>query len=620
MPAGSANGQSSELQAYWKALSDAPTIESLSVVPKPAAGAAAEEHIADGLYRLRKYEMTTDRTDALIAIRDLTRAVEKDPDNAWAHYALGVALARGSDMRQRPYAQRSSYKPGIYSLAAAHAPDELLRALELDPTLEGAVIEFAYVAIDLTSVPLMKQAREMLSTEARRGDVRAVFMTAQLENRLGDHQAALEQTATAESLGFDRSGAAIERVIALAAGKAPDSLVAATYFAGVDMLTDAGSERYFAGLVQLSRKKEIDAWRNAGLQARRTLIRDFWRTRAALAGAPVDRQITQLYRKYAAAYRIPGMSVLGGRPEEPHRITLLGKIFPRVKVGDELPTMDVERAAISPEALEYKPAYAKRIAFAWEVLQFRQGPAGGSQVMAGVQILHRSVPTLLDTAGTVDANISIALLDTATNATAHETNRALYTVNALGERAALLFGVSVSAPAVPHALVRVTVENAMGTAGAIAKGTLDIQRFDPDSLTMSDIVLSPPDAAGYFERGDVHVSLAPGRTFTPDEVPTLYYEVYGLRSGETYSTAIDVEKIDTNAWSSLKKMVGSGTQDIRLSFQDVATVSPLYGVQQTRKLGIASLKPGVYRLRITITDSRGRKQIREKEVEIIKPQ
>jgi hypothetical protein len=601
--AASLHAQEPDYATYWARLSDARSVDQISSIPRPDADTRADRFTIDGLQRLRKYELTTDRTDALVAIQNLRRAVEIRPDDAWAHYAYGAALARGSDLRMRPYAQRTSYKPGIYSLAASHAPDELLRAIELDPNLDAAILELAYVALDLTDVKLMNRARALLASDRLADDARALFMHAQIENRLGNSTAALELTDAAVKRGFDRSVAAIERVSALASAKAGDRLVAAAYFDGIDQLTAAGAERYFSGVVQIAGKREIETWRNASLAQRRAWLVDFWRRKEAIHGAPKERQIAALYAKYAVAYRVRGMTVIGGRPEEPHNITLLGRIFPRVKVGGDLLHNAVEYM-ISSRSLDYSPSYTQQLAFAWDILQFRLGDGAESQVVGAVQVVPASVGALRDSAGNIDAVLAISLIDTIVDVSARESAKVQYPMPPGSDGRSLLLGVSVAAPPIPRALVRLSVENAAGNAGGVAKGMVELWRFDPDSLTMSDIVLSPPDAGNSFERGDFKVALAPGRIYTTAQQPTLYYEIYGAADGEKLQTSIEMIAVD------------GGKQALSLAFDEVAANKPIFGVQQSRTIGFSTLRAGLYRLRVTITDSHGRKQARERRVEI----
>jgi hypothetical protein len=133
MCAARVSAQSPDFTDYWKALVQAPTAQAALQVPAPVTDNVPAKEIVGGLQRLRKYEFTMDRTDALVAASHLERAVRLSPNDAWAHYALGAALARGSDMRMRPYDQMSSYKPGIYSMAAAGAPPGRLGARGRDP-------------------------------------------------------------------------------------------------------------------------------------------------------------------------------------------------------------------------------------------------------------------------------------------------------------------------------------------------------------------------------------------------------------------------------------------------------------------------------------------------------
>ncbi len=86
------SAQTNGVPEFWDALHAAPTLSAANSVTRPAAASSAQQRLIDGMLRLRTYELTFDRTDALVATRALEEAVERAPKDPWARYALGAAL------------------------------------------------------------------------------------------------------------------------------------------------------------------------------------------------------------------------------------------------------------------------------------------------------------------------------------------------------------------------------------------------------------------------------------------------------------------------------------------------------------------------------------------------
>jgi hypothetical protein len=278
---------------------------------------------------------------------------------------------------------------------------------------------------------------------------------------------------------------------------------------------------------------------------------------------------------------------------------------------------NVEVKVLKSVYLEFKGRFAKPVMMAWEALQFRLSPEGGSQVIGALQIQPASVRGLADSTGVVDVTVSINVTDTLTDSISHASTRTRFDARSVDPRSGVLLGVAVAAPPVKRAIVRIGIENASAISGAVAEGDIDIDRFAPDSLTMSDVVLSPADSGGgAFVRGDVHVSLAPGRTFRPAETPTLYYELYGLSASEKFTTRIELQPVDFGVLAGIRTLLGRQPVATSFSFDDIANVTENYGAQQVRQLNLANLKPGYYAVKVTVTDSRNRTTTRERFIEI----
>jgi hypothetical protein len=261
---------------------------------------------------------------------------------------------------------------------------------------------------------------------------------------------------------------------------------------------------------------------------------------------------------------------------------------------------------------EFYPAYKDHLAFSWQALQFR-APAGGSLVVAAVAVPAASVEHLHAKLGGLYAALTISLVDTTAEWVRQETRRTAWPPVDLRPDSWLLSGVSTAAPPGRDVAVRVTLQNEDATAGRIARGTIDVSSFDPDSLTMSDIVIAPQDAAGSLQRGSIKVAIAPGRSFQRNEEPTLYYEVYGTHDKAALRTEVRVVPIRDSLLQRMRTLLGRDDGATAFNFEEKAgAADDVVGLQQSRTIGLTQLLPGAYRIIVRITEvDTGRTTTRE---------
>jgi hypothetical protein len=718
--------------AYWQTLGTTRSVGEARAVPRPSNGPAWRDgDIGAALLKFREYELTFDRTAALEATRGLERVLDRTPKDAFVHYALGTVLARGPDTRARPYAERAVYS--IFSkgtLAAMHAPRELEEALRLDPSLEAAAIELGQLAIDFADFSRpdsaaatksrMRDVLQLLTGDRMPKSSANLMMQSQLQTRLGSHATASALAQKAESAGYDASIASFQRADALFRGRNRDAGTAA-YFDGVNSLTDAGADLYFASMELVLTKREADEWRDATLDQRRPLIRRFWEMRAALAGVTVPERLAEHFRRLAmldgyrsaktsaaptaqsvrAGYHpsvvtqtpeivsivrfgsgarsamfmycrpgwdtlpVPMQPTLQQCQQSPYGRSVLGSLhhgdcpdFPMGHLqadgtssnGRPVPWLTSERespvfeayfnclaAGGSADAMDrqaakglqyaaakratkgesFYPAYAAPLAITWEAFQFH-GPGTGAEVVAAVGVQRESIPALTDSTGSIDATVTMTLVDTTRSAITRSQTPAHTRAMDIGDASYILMQTSTPAPAGNDVALRIRVEGANGNAGAIAYGTIDVERFPDDSLTISDIVLSPEDGEGTFRRGDVRLTFAPGRAFKPGESPSVYYEVYGATPNASLITQISVEPIRGGVEAIVDRVTGAN-HTLTLEFEE-ATTTPLphYGFQLKRAISLQTLEPGSYRMTITVTDPKtGRRASRTRPLVVV---
>ncbi|MBI4544271.1 MAG: hypothetical protein HY703_03650, partial [Gemmatimonadetes bacterium] len=103
LPTAALAQQGSDFSAFQDSISrmDAPALRrSLEASAIGAADSlAAAPLMQRALMALRLYELTGERRDAGQATSAFERATRRFPELAWAHYGLGLALARGPELR-----------------------------------------------------------------------------------------------------------------------------------------------------------------------------------------------------------------------------------------------------------------------------------------------------------------------------------------------------------------------------------------------------------------------------------------------------------------------------------------------------------------------------------------
>jgi hypothetical protein len=652
-----------DLTGYWRDVSTAQsTAELVNLARPPIPEPPLDSTLLTSIRRIRQYELTLDKTDAYLAVRDLLKLVEKAPDNAWAHFALGAMLARGPDIRSRDFAESNAYQPQTYSLAAERAPKELMRALELDPYMDAAAMELGNLALDLGKPELIRNAIDQLTANGRSNNPRSLLLASKLENKLLSPKRAANMAYEARVAGADASLAAYQRALSLFRVEefkgSNDSIAAKIYYSGIDSLTADGADVYYNSIAILVNDRERKAWEAADLEGRKQWLRHFWDMHAGLAGVSPARRVIEHFARVEHAELIehPPMFVnekapvpkrrgffswlLGGKPTvgeihygvmstirhgdpnqaqkflvcpagwdtlpvplQPKLETCMGTDYGKKQYAkrNSATVQDAIDKALRGES--YYPRYNYHIQTAWEFMQFRAAK-GGSEIVATAAVAGDGADKLLSLAGELAPVVTVSLVDTINDWVRVARSSERVSSKAFTADWLMLFNAGVTAPPGKNVALRVAVENATWTAGRIDYGTVDIDAFDPAQLTMSDIVMSPYGGPGGFKRGDVSLTLAPGRTFTPDDVATLYYEVYGATKDQPLVTEVRIEPVRQSTLDQLRAKLGRSDGAVSAQFTERAGASiPQFGLQQTRDVGFKMLVPGEYRIRITVTES-----------------
>ncbi|CAN5878652.1 hypothetical protein BH23GEM9_BH23GEM9_08610 [soil metagenome] len=655
------------LAELWTRLQAATSVEELHEVPLPA-GTAGE--VAGALVQLRRYELRGRRSDALIGRSNLERMAQRSA-SAWTHFALGVSLARGPDLRIVVGDDPDVYFATPYSNAAKQAPRSLKRALELEPTLHEAAYTLAELALDLGDGALLRDALARLEHPTRARQPRALELRARVLHQLDDVTGALNAATLLAERGGDPSLASYLRAMALLRQSGGAAEGAQAYFEGAAMLTETSAKHYFDAIVAVLSPTEIERWRTADRVGRGEFLRRYWEVQAALSGVPLEQRLSEHYLRLAVVRRsgrvaamgapaiggggvVPDARALGvasfadllllrhGDPVRDLRIRFCGQevldiplaLAPTPGKCARSPTSRMreanalwvgatgllqrqsgERAVVGTS---YSPPFAHYLDVVHELLQFR-GSNGLTTLVASVGIPSVSAEHLIES-GVLTARVELSLVDTVTSSVVRQDSIRRFRVDRLPEHGWVLLQSEVSTSIRTDQLYRIGVTNERRSVGRVVGGTVDVQDYTSNDLLLSDVLITPEDGVPSFARGAVRLSLAPAREFTTDEHFTLYYEVYGLEAGEAYRTVILVEPNPGGLAERARALLRGARESISLSFAEQASaVHDIYGVQQIRSVGLNGLVPGSYTVRITVTDAAGRSTARARTLLVGRP-
>lgn len=317
--------------------------------------------------QMRRYELEFRRVDSYEAAFEFRRILRRNSRLACAHYGLGRTLARGPDAFVRLGDGPRDFGPVLYSLAAANAPRELRRALELDSTLVEAATELLRMAGEMRfNENLTETARELPGLVApsvrdwpplRIGEANLVWLEGHPDSAVAmlpdpgtsGWSAAEREEAARVLLDADRPESALEWIEPLTKGPAPSSRArylearallvlpgrdadgVAAYMEGLADADSAALEWYIGDIEPLV-VGIMARWRAAGPDSLRSNVRWWWERSAALSAVTVGQRLSRHFRRLAEARRrYPLRSSLGG--EDPAAV-LLNVAWRRFRVDD----------------------------------------------------------------------------------------------------------------------------------------------------------------------------------------------------------------------------------------------------------------------------------------------
>ncbi|HUP87810.1 MAG TPA: GWxTD domain-containing protein [Longimicrobiales bacterium] len=631
------NAQQYGMRAYFARLPEL-SLEQLRT------DAASKDKLKRSFAALELHMRSGNEPDAARALRYFNEALKADSTNAWAHFGLGLGLAR---VKSKTAAFR------VLNVSPAQAvgimEHELKIALRIDPDLSEAL-------------SVLAEATEKLSQTKDAVPEHLVFDVVST-----GEESSLEKLRGAATLfrnGRDDEGGKL-------------------YFAGLERADSAALQAYINDMQLLATAQEMISVTDGALTKRVEAVRRFWRKRAVRDGITQAQRLGVHYRRMNVAlsrYR-PPMQVLqtdrmaDGRKRQGMERALDDRGLIYIRYGEPNEHLgEPGRTTANPvdfEAWAYHDADGKtriyffsngvfeadpnrrisgderfasfvyandaRAAFISARMEtirlnnFAGMPQNNESLQEDMVRLNRRIkertiekifaalqsdlatpryrkPLIVfsdfatfrgkgctDLVYTVLApvpsfRLNIAVADTFTwNTQALDTTvAARETIGGANLRAT---GVLCTEPD-PNAYVSFSV--ATDSSGATSGGDLRIPDYRGSGLLMSDMLFASTQPGG-FVRGTAHLSLIPPRQFREGEAFRVFYELYNLPRGRRYKTDITLKTVEPNILLRLFKGGSSNT----VSFDDVSNAD---GVLQELRTLIPQVHPGEVLITIKVTD------------------
>ena len=257
------------------------------------------------------------------------------------------------------------------------------------------------------------------------------------------------------------------------------------------------------------------------------------------------------------------------------------------------------------EALEsdsHYPRFTRDLPFFYDLYTFR-GEPGKTAVVAAFAVPAEKLEKTSDERGSYYRfDVSLILADTAIGTVSRTDDSAFVsTKRIIRDDDLLRKHLEVQVPPSASTLQRVIVTDAtVPGIGQLYGGPFPIPDYGGKQLMLSDIALGRPDTTGGWKRGQVTLALVPTSAF-PGGNFSVYYEVYNLPRGNSYSTEITIERLDKGTAAKLRDLLGGG-EDIRIRFSEESTAGPDHTLSELRAVQ-AQLGKGRYRLTVSVRDA-----------------
>src|SRR5688572_8315310 len=241
-------------------------------------------------------------------------------------------------------------------------------------------------------------------------------------------------------------------------------------------------------------------------------------------------------------------------------------------------------------SLAAQPTYP--LPFYYDLYTFR-GAAGRTSVVAAFAVPAGELQREGVESGTrYRFDVTLVLADTALRTVVRRDDSVFVVLpEPLNEEHLLYTQLEVNAPPSRTTVHRVITTDATRPGfGQMFDSTYVIRDYSGMHLMLSDIALGQPDSRGGWKRDDITLAILPTSQF-PSSAFDVFYEIYNLPDGVSYTTQIVVQSVDERA-----------ARPVTLRFSDVARAKASV-VQELRRVD-SSLSRGRHRITVTVTNER----------------
>ena len=280
-----------------------------------------------GLLSWRLYQLTAERPAGKAAQKDFERALRQAPDYGWAHFGLGLALARGPASPLHDGSRNSFVLDDVIARAAgndapARARRAFLKAITGRPPVADAAAALADISLERWNPETLARSAAALDqlNSSTHATAESWLATARLQLELDQDDEAARSLTHALALGAPAGAAAYTRALLLLRDQRTIAAGADAWFASVADADEGGLEQLLTDVSALLNEAELKAWQGWDAGARRAWLRDFWTVRAALSGVTVSERLAEHYHRLAYARRHYYRSARFGVPTQNHLV------------------------------------------------------------------------------------------------------------------------------------------------------------------------------------------------------------------------------------------------------------------------------------------------------------
>lgn len=281
-----------------------------------SAGAWTSALTPEAAAAVRAFLARPGRVEQANAVRLIERTMDRTPDPARAHAAIGMIYARGPDLTVPDADGYLVRRVQMATNAESRARREFLLAIDLDPTLIEPALELTRLALATRAPATLRAAQSVIDTVSRHvpSDIRIWTTKADIEAALGNATAA-EQSARMAIAEGDCAPPWQALAMALALENRDEEAGAAYRHALDAAVTDFDWTRLYDDVKALLDPDELADARDVTKAFRFIWLRNWWERAAARSGRTfAERTAGNLRRIDHAQRRFRRMSSRGARP------------------------------------------------------------------------------------------------------------------------------------------------------------------------------------------------------------------------------------------------------------------------------------------------------------------